>query len=151
MLQERQQHDQRMQQIIEQYKNESQRAKDELQSKITSQSKEFGRMVQSEFLDSSHISQQRQNNKTLRYVGESRSGMNATSILESSARSRRDRSGSFDQSTISTAKLFQRHPINETPTDLIPLRQPQMRMNQMPSSGLPTYSGLGRDEELKQE
>jgi hypothetical protein len=53
-------------------------------------------MVESELLDSSHISQHRQSNKTLRYVAEPRSGMNATSILESSVRSRRDRSGSFD-------------------------------------------------------
>jgi hypothetical protein len=47
---------------------------------------------------------------------------NHQSINESSIRAPRDRSDSFDQSTISTNKLLQRHAVNMNPNDLVELR-----------------------------
>ena len=147
----KQQTEQRMQdmmKMLEQYQRDRESIKNDTQNQINSSGMQLGQMITSEILDSSVNTPYR--GKTLRFVPSSKFTNEVVSVNQSQ-RPRRDRSGSFDQSTISTAKMLQRHPVNMNPNDLIELRQshiPQSLLQQPIVPGMDRVP-LGRNEEIK--
>jgi hypothetical protein len=83
--------------------------------------------------------------KTLRFVPNSRSDLEDPSLLQGLSRQRRDRSGSFDQSTVSTNKRLQVNPTGQNPDDLIELRNSNPNINFLRPSVIPRMNEIPRD------